>query len=148
MRSGEAAEQAEENYKPLPLDAQFAYDRKYTDDFDGKTPEWIEEWIDRKRHLSISDLKGLKVYITNRFHSSQLEAEDAIQKANHARKVARNLRVIEHKFRRMITYMNNRIIKETCDHISYFMETEDFNQKWRDLGQEMLSDVGEPEEEV
>ena len=146
MRSGEAAQQAEENYKPLPLDAQFAYDRKYTDDFDGKSPDQIEDWIDRKRNLTISDLKGLKVYITNRFHSSQLEAEDAIQAANHANRAARNLRVKEHKFRQMITNMNNRLIKETCDHISYFMGTDDFNQKWKDLGQQMLSDVEESDE--
>ena len=141
MRSGEAAQRAEDNFKPLPLDAQFAYDRKYSEVFDGKSPEQIAEKIDRMRNLSIADLKGIKVYVTNRFHVSQLEAEDAVQTANHANHTARNLRAKEHEFRKLISDMNDRLVRETVDHISFFMGSDDFNERCRNMGNQMLSEM-------
>jgi len=138
--SGEAALQAVDMYKPLSLDMQQHYDTRFTEQFAGKTPSEIKTIIDKNRTWSIPEIKGLKVYLINWFQLSQLKAEDSLQMANHANLAARNLRTKEQEFRALISSMNEKLISQTVDHISFFMGTTEFNQRWQDMGESMLYD--------
>ena len=133
-RSGEARKKAENNFKPLSLDRQLEYIRKFEEEFKEKSPVEIEEAINRKNDWSVCDLKGLKCYLTSRLFSAQMEAEDGIQEANHA-----SLR--KEAFRKLVNAMNEKLVTRTQNHISIFMSSDDFSERCRQIGERLLQNV-------